>query len=420
MIEVRRTYKYKLYRGKQDKPLRRAIDIAGHIRNHIIALHKRYYRLTGKHIPKGQMQAYIAKLRMGRVQANQRLGREGREYGKRYTFWQAIPSQAAQDMVDRVEAGYQRFFENVRQGKPRKVGLPNFKKAKTYTSFTLKQTGWKLLDNQVGSRTGQPTDKNIRRTGRVEILGRTYKFVWTRPIQGEIKTVTIKRDSVGELWICFSVVEKIEPPESVSTGKSGGFDFGLKHFLTNDEGQVKHAPEFYRQGMRRIQQGSQQHSSMLKKSSNRERARIQLARAHRDIASQRDNHHWHLAHELCDSYDVMIFETLNLCGMQRIWGRKINDLALADFLNKLKYVALKRGKQVLQIDQWEATTKTCSRCGHKKESLPLHERVFHCDQCGLTLDRDHNAAINIKQVGTSTCSLEAVRRGDASRHPPPL
>ncbi len=110
------------------------------------------------------------------------------------------------------------------------------------------------------------------------------------------------------------------------------------------------------------------------------------------------------------SYDVMIFETLNLRGMQRMWGRKINDLAFADFLKKLQWVAKKRGKRVYQIDRWEATSKTCYACGNKKEKLGLHERIFVCEECGHTLDRDHNAALNIKKVGTSTFSLEAVRR----------
>ncbi len=100
----------------------------------------------------------------------------------------------------------------------------------------------------------------------------------------------------------------------------------------------------------------------------------------------------------------MIFETLNLRGMQWMWGRKINDLAFADFLTKLKWVAQKRGKRVLQIDPWKATSKTCSACGEQKASLGLHERGFDCEHCGHTLDRDHNAALNIKRVGTSTCN----------------
>ena len=284
----------------------------------------------------------------------------------------------------------------------------------------------------MGSRVGNPQDKNIRRTGRIRIsenvevdskykkIMRTYKFVWTRPIQGDIKRITVKRDNVGDLWICFHVVEEIKIPDKASAGEIGGFDFGLKTFLTNDAGQVIVSPQFYRTQMHEIQRRSRVHSGKVKGSNNQERARLDLARAHRRIVNLRENHHWQLAHMLCKEYDVMFFETLNLRGMQRIWGRKINDLAFADFLKRLKHVAEKEGKLVIQIDQWEATSRTCSACGDKKDSPGLHERVFVCEHCGHTLDRDHNAAINIKQVGTSTCNLGVVSRDHAqahSRHP---
>ncbi|MGB1286600.1 MAG: RNA-guided endonuclease InsQ/TnpB family protein [Aggregatilineales bacterium] len=411
--KIRRTYQCRLYRSKHNNHLHQAIDIAGNMRNHIIALQKRYYRIFGKHIPSGQMQPHISKLRMGKQRAHKPAGRKAKNYGKLFTCWQAIPAQSAQDMVMRVEQSYQNFFDNLKKGKSCKVGLPRFKKSKKYSSFTMKTNSWKLLDNCIGSRTGRPIDKNIRRTGRIRIMGRVYKFVWTRPIRGSIQTVTVKRDNVGDLWLFFSVIEIIELPKKVSTGESGGFDFGLKYFLTNHEGQVIISPQFYREGMKQIQRLSRSHSRKVKGSNNRERSRLALARAHRDIANKRDNHQWHLAHDLCKRYDVLVFETLNISAMQQMWGRKISDLGFADFLEKLKHVANKLDKTVIQINRWEATSKTCSGCGEKKEKLSLKERIFECANCGLVLDRDHNAARNIYQVGTSTCRREVVRRDES-------
>ncbi len=411
-------YNYMLYRNKKNRKLDHAITIAGNLRNHVIALHRRYYRLTGKHIPVKVMQAHIAKLRMGRISKNKKLGREAKPYGKKRTYWQAVSAQSAQDICERVEKGYERFFDNLKAGKPRKVGLPRFKKSHKYTSFTLKTDSWKLHDEvTLGSRTGNPLDKNIRRTGRIEIMGTTYKFVWTRPIRGKIKTVTVKRDATGDIWISFTVEEYREIPNPVSTGKSGGFDFGLKTFLTNDEGECIVSPQFYRQGIHEIQRNSKALSSKQKGSNNRERARLDLARTHRRMANLRENHHWQLAHDLCDHYDVMYFETLNLRGMQRMWGRKIGDLAFADFLKKLQWVVKQRGKRVYQIDQWEATSKTCYTCGTKKEKLGLHERIFECEYCGHVLDRDHNAALNIKKVGTSTFTPRGSKTGERSTRP---
>ena len=94
----------------------------------------------------------------------------------------------------------------------------------------------------------------------------------------------------------------------------------------------------------------------------------------------------------------MCFEKLNIKAIQQLWGRKINDLGFADFLTILKYVAQKTGKTVRQLDQWLPTSKTCSACGMLQENLELRERTFRCG-CGLEIDRDLNAAINIHRWG---------------------
>jgi len=102
-----------------------------------------------------------------------------------------------------------------------------------------------------------------------------------------------------------------------------------------------------------------------------------------------------------------MFEDLNIDGMKRLWGRKVSDLGFAQFLEIMQYVAFKRGVILGQCDPFERTTQKCSGCG-RKQPLELTERVFHCqnEYCGLILDRDHNAAINILNAGASACGLE--------------
>ena len=97
----------------------------------------------------------------------------------------------------------------------------------------------------------------------------------------------------------------------------------------------------------------------------------------------------------------MYFETLNIKAMQELWGKKINDLGFSGFLDILKHVAKKTGKAVKQIDKWLPTSKTCSGCDTVKENLELRERTFRCAHCGLEIDRDLNAAINIHRWGRS-------------------
>ena len=117
-----------------------------------------------------------------------------------------------------------------------------------------------------------------------------------------------------------------------------------------------------------------------------------------------------LAHELTDKFDILCFETLNLKGMQRVWGRKTSDIAFGEFLQILEWVAKKKGKEVVFIDRWYPSSKTCSHCGHVLKDLDLNTREWRCPSCQKVNDRDENAAKNICVVGASTVKLGDVRQ----------
>jgi putative transposase len=358
-ITIRKTYKYRLYRAdKKDRKLRHKLFVASTVWNHFIALQKRYYRLTGKYITLHQMNRHVLKLRKT----------------QRFALWRDLHSQVCQDVCRRVDDAYQRFFKKLAKRPPK------FKKARRYSSFTFPQSGYKVEG------------------GTVTIDGVRYKFVKHREMGGQIKTLTVKRDKVGRLWLVFSVVEKLQIEPS-STGKSGGFDFGLKTFLTDDEGRSYGNPQFFAQNIRKTQRLQRQFSRKVKGSKRRRRAGRAYAKHSADVANKRRDFHFKLAHRLCDEYDVLCFEDLNLQGMKALWGRKVSDLGFASFMTILEWVAFKRGKRVVKIDCFLPTTKTCSGCGQKHD-LTLRDRTLACD-CGLTIDRDHNAAINIKTAGAS-------------------
>jgi len=197
----------------------------------------------------------------------------------------------------------------------------------------------------------------------------------------------------------FSVVEKLAIEGEARTGKSGGFDFGLKTFLTDDEGKAHSSPQFFARSIHQTCKLSRELSRKVEGSNRRKRARRALAKHGGDVANRRRDYHFKLAHGLCDMYDVLYFEDLHLPAMKAMWGRKVSDLGFGSFLRILEWVAFKRGKQVVKIDRFAPTTKTCSQCG-QKHNLSLRERVLNC-ACGLTINRDHNAAINIKTAGAS-------------------
>jgi len=368
-----RTYSYKLYHAKRNKNLHKSINIAGSIYNHLIALHKRYYRLYGKSLSANKLKKHITKLKRT----------------KKYAYWNNLGSQAIQDIAERIDRAYKLFYRNLKHGI--KTAPPSFKKVRRYKSFTLKQAGYKLHEDN-----------------KITIMGKIYKYHQSRGIEGKVKTITVKRDPLGDLYlyiVCQIEQEEIKP----RSGKSVGLDFGLTQFLTASDGNDIKSPLFFKQGSKEIKKLNRALSSKKKGSNNRKRARLDLARGYKHIANRRKDFHFKLAKELAEKYAAICIEDLNLKGMQRLWGRKISDLGFANFVKVLEYQCKKAGTELIKIDRFYPSSKTCSECGFVYKDLTLAERTWTCKSCDTSHDRDVNAAINIHRVGTSTLKGEVVR-----------
>jgi putative transposase len=308
---------------------------------------------------------------------------------KRFSHWNQLGSQAIQDIAQRIDRGYKLFFRN--HALKIKAAPPSFKKIKKYKSFTLKQTGYHLLDGN-----------------RIVIMGREYKYFKSREIEGTVKTLTVKRDKLGDIYIyltCGTKEALVEP----RSGKSVGFDFGLKTFLKGSDGEDIESPLFFKRKTKKIRSLNKSLSRKKKGSHNRRKARIQLARAHKQIANQRKEFHFKLAKDLSKKYSFICIEDLNLKAMQKLWGKKISDLGHGQFVNILKYQCAKTGAMVVEVPRFYPSSKTCSDCGHVLEELELRVREWICPVCKAMHDRDLNAARNILRVGTSTLVGEGVR-----------
>ena len=337
--------------------------MSGRIWNHCVAFQRTYFRLFGKYCHKYALSKHIAKVR------------------NRSEGWRLVGAQSVQKIIDRLDKSYQRFFKWVKARKGPKAGLPGFKKSREYPSFTMTQNGWRLLGGN-----------------RIRIGRHNYKFVKSREIEGTIKEVTVKRDRIGRLWLCFSTLDEGFSPANPVTSKVGGFDFGLKDFLTADDGSTVQSPEFLKQSARDVAKANRGLSTKEKGSNNRRKAKLRLSRVHERVANRRRDWFFKLAHRLCDQYEVLCFEDLNLDGMKRLWGRKVSDLSFDSFLSVVKHIATKRGCRVVQVGRFEPTSKACSKCGHQQD-MPLDVRTFNCGGCGCSLNRDLNAAMNIQQIG---------------------
>ena len=368
-----KTYKFKMYSNHGNHELHKTIDGHAHVWNHCVALQRRYYAIYGKYISKFRLINHISKLK--RI--------------PKFAHWNQLPSQAIQDVAARIDKGYRAMFEA--RGKGKAWGRPRFKPRRKYKSFTLLQAGWKLLPGN-----------------HIKIGKRVYRYFKSRDIEGNPKRCTIKRDALGDIYICVLTDHEERDLVRLTTGKIAGFNFGLKRYLTGSNGHDIESPQFFKRSLNAIKRASRNHSRKRKRSKNRQRARLDLARKHRKIANQREDFHYELAHELTDLYDEIRLEDLNLKGMKALWGCKVSDLGFADFVKKLVYIADKKGVKIIFIDKWYPSSKTCSACGAVNEALNLRDRIWQCPSCHTIHDRDRNAALNIHRVGASTLSGEVV------------
>lgn len=347
-------YKYKLYQTKRTRHLDAMLREASFVWNHALALQKRYYRLYGKYISKYVMQKHQAK----HIKRN------------------LLDAQTVQEIIERLDTTYQRFFKHLAKRPPK------FKRAKDFTSFVFKQNGFTLNGNVV----------------TVNRIKKRFKFSYSRPYEGRIKRLVFKRSPLGEYHLF--IITDAEPKAygKSHNGASVGIDFGLKTYMVMSDGITVENPQYLKSDLDNIRRKSRSLSKCKKGSNNRERRRKDICREFEGITNKRNDFQWKLAHELCRKYDYIFLEDLSLSGMTRMWGRKMSDLAHAEFVVKLEYVARKYGVTVHKIDRFYPSSKTCE-CGYVNKGLRLSDRVWTCPECGKVNDRDLNAAENILRQG---------------------
>lgn len=184
-------------------------------------------------------------------------------------------------------------------------------------------------------------------------------------------------------------------------------DFGLKHFLNLDDGSVIDSPRWYMASMKELRAAHRAVSRCQKGSRNRCRAIQHLERVYQRISDKRRDWFFKLANKLVSEYAILCIEDLNLDGMKRLWGRKVSDFAFAEFAGILEWVASNAGSTVVKIDRWAPSSKACHVCGTINPNLTLEQRSWTCENCHTVLDRDANAAINIKRLGLAQLEYTA-------------
>ena len=289
--------------------------------------------------------------------------------------------------------------------KSRKVGFPKFKsKAGSVPRFAY-TTGFRLIE-------GDPKGLWLPRIGRVHCM----ENVAERVNGAKVLRMTISKRA-GRWYASLTVEREGEPVVNHPKGGAVGVDLGVKNLATLSDGTVVPNPRYLKKSERKLKRAQQALSRKTKGSNRRAKAKAKVARLHARVANRRSDALHKLTTRLAREYSDISVEDLNVSGMvkNRHLAKSISGAAFGEFRRQLKYKTARSGARLHVVDRWFASSKTCSGCGGVKAKLSLAERTYRCDSCGLTMDRDLNAAINILIAGSAPETLnahgETVRRG---------
>ena len=298
----------------------------------------------------------------------------------------SLHSDVLQDALHRLDKAYKAFFRRVKTGD--EPGFPRFKGEGRYRSMTFSHLAKRLI-------------RNVRRRYARVVVPKVghLKIRYHRPLpDGKIKTLTISKKASG--WYATIVVEVPDPVE-VPAKTTLGVDVGLNSFGVDSDGEHIANPCHYRQSEKRLGK-HQRVLSRRKKGSKRRAKQCEIvARTHERIANQRKDFQFKAAHRILERCDEVAVEDLKIKNMLKnhYLAKSISDAGWSSFRLKLQSKAASAGKRFTKVKPHH-TSQKCSGCS---EIVPkqLSDRVHDCPHCGLVLDRDHNAAINIKEAAVA-------------------
>ena len=294
-------------------------------------------------------------------------------------------SQCLQNAQLRLDLAFQAFFRRVKAGE--KPGYPRFRSKDRYDSFIYPQSGFKFADD-----------------GRLYLskIG-NVKIKMHRPIEGKVKTLTIRRDALGNWYACFSCdLREPEPLPAIPT--TVGIDLGLEKFVTLSTGEQIDNPRFFRQDEKVLAKAQRRLSKSDRGTPEYRKHRRVIEHIHQRIVNRRTDFAHKLSRQLVNNFQIIVFEDLDVQDMQegnwRSLNKSISDAAWNQLVLYTTHKAEEAGRLCVLVDP-RNTSKMCSRCGQIVEKV-LSCRVHKCPHCHLEMNRDLNASLNILARGLAS------------------
>ena len=297
-----------------------------------------------------------------------------------------VNSQCLQMALRNLDNSFQNFFKG-------RASFPNFKKKSNKQSFQLPQSVAVDFKNNC---IDLPKFKE------------PIKAILHRKFKGDIKTVTISKTPTNKYFVSILVDNHIELPKPIKSNNAVGIDLGIKTFAVCSDGTEYANPKHLRNGMVKLKWMQRQFSKKVKGSKRRNVWKFRIAKQHERVSNQRKDFLHKATNEITNRFDLMIIEDLNIKGMvknHKLAGA-VSDCGWNMFETMLKYKSEWKGKKVEYIGRFETSSKICSTCGIKNDTLTLAVREWTCENCNTTHDRDRNAANNILSIGLRNSGVE--------------
>ncbi|KAB2947263.1 MAG: transposase [Candidatus Methanoperedens nitroreducens] len=373
---MRKAYQFRIYPNKnQEVKLNSTLSTCRHLYNDALAQRKRQAELNNL------CRSFDVCL-WGKPEWITYRDQQNTLPGNKTNFQKEVFSQVLQNTLKRVDTSFKNFFNG--------FGYPRFQGRGRYNSFTYPQAGFRIEDGRI----------KLSKIGAIKIIQH-------REIEGKIKTCTIKKDI--DQWYVMLSTEIEKPILPVETKQSIGIDVGLSSLLTMSNGSQIEPPEFLRSSEKKMAKEQIRLSRKKKGSHNRKKQGKIVARTHRTIRNQRKDFAHKTSRKLVDTYDKIVFEDLQVKNMMQNHhlAKSISDAGWYQLIQLTNYKAEYAGKIVEQVNA-RNTSQNCSQCGNpvpKKLSVRMHS----CPFCGLVMDRDHNAAINILSRSKNTAGTAEIK-----------
>lgn len=383
-MEIVRANKYRLYpTAKQKALLHEMFGVSRFVFNNILG--KIQNGNYGLHIIKSGKNK---NKECNRIPSQTELVGSSTSLKQEYSFVSRVPNDYIQASLSNLYSGCRGFY--------RGGGYPKFKSKKAPIQSINMKAGSrvKIKDNyiQLNKSTNSPYSKD-------DHLIRFKKHKTNHKI-GKITGFTISKDNLNRYWI--SITSKIEfNSKRIKTGKEVGIDLGIKDLLICSDGTVVPNDHLTKKSEFELTKYQRRLSKKKRGSKNRNKARLKVSKIHDKIKNQRNYRNHNISKNLINIYDFISLESLQVKNMvqNRRLSKAISDVAWGDLVQKIQYKANENQVTIIRINKFYPSSKSCSRCGSVKKELSLSERTYTCTECGLVLDRDINASINILNEG---------------------